>query len=37
MLDNDVRRSNDNGIKLDFARDSLIRGNDVRHNKGGLG
>jgi CSLREA domain-containing protein len=36
VRDNRVRRANDNAVSMDFARDSHIRGNDLRANKGGI-
>ena len=36
ILDNYARNSNGDGISLDYARDSIIRGNDVRQNKAGI-
>ncbi|HEV2950788.1 MAG TPA: right-handed parallel beta-helix repeat-containing protein, partial [Actinomycetota bacterium] len=36
FLDNYARMSNGDGISLTYARDSIIRGNDVRQNKGGI-
>ena len=36
VIDNVVRRANDSAVSMEFARDSLVTGNDLRLNKGGV-
>ena len=36
LVENYARESNGEGIKLYYARDSIVRGNDVRQNKSGI-
>ena len=36
LIDNVAHRSNGEGVSLSFARDTLVRGNDVRTNKYGI-
>jgi parallel beta-helix repeat protein len=36
LVENVVRRANDSGVGLEYARDNVIRGNDVRANKSGI-
>ena len=36
LIENVVQRSNDSAVNLEFARDSLVRGNDLRTNKSGI-
>ncbi len=36
LIGNIVRRANDSGVSLEFARDNLVKGNDLRTNKSGI-
>ena len=36
LLDNVVRRASETGLSLEFARDNVARGNDLRSNKSGI-
>jgi parallel beta-helix repeat protein len=36
LIDNIVRRSSEAGVSLEYAHETLVRGNDVRTNKGGI-
>src|ERR671914_749462 len=36
LVDNIVRRATDSGVSLEFGRDNLVKGNDLRTNKDGI-
>ena len=36
LIENVVRRANDSAVSLEFARDNVVRGNDLRTNKSGI-
>src|ERR671914_1854591 len=36
LIENVVKRANDSGVSLEFARDNVVRGNDLRTNKSGI-